>query len=119
MKRKAFMAIAAMLLMSPVAFASSIQDVKPQSSIKDLPKCQPSLSHYTGTVSPASNTESFTVSFSCPQKEDIYATVLVIIDKKRVASAVVKIPAGKISSESTCISLPAGYNGKTYSLLVS
>ncbi|MDE6634969.1 MAG: hypothetical protein K2J96_06925 [Bacteroidaceae bacterium] len=123
MKRKAFMAIAAMLLMSPVAFASTAQDVKGSSVVKSLPQCQFSLSHYGGTTNAVGKlgyTEKFKVLLNCPVKEtDVYATVYVNIDNSEVASAVVKIPAGKTESIETEIQVGNGYGGKRYTLRVS
>lgn len=119
MKRKAFMAIAAMLLMSPVAFASSIQDVKPQSSIKNLPVCQPSLSHYVGKVS-GSSTEYFAVRINCAQEKDVTYTVFVYIDNQCVASQTVTITKGNTESGGHSIYLANDerYKGKSYSLKV-
>ena len=123
MKRKAFMAIAAMLLMSPVAFASTAQDVKGSSVVKSLPQCQFSLSRYDGKTNAGgdlSYTEKFKVLLNCPVKEtDVYATVYVNIDNSEVASAVVKIPAGKTESSNTEIKVGDGYGGKRYTLRVS
>lgn len=122
MKRKAFMAIAAMLLMSPVAFASSIQDVKPQSSIKNLPVCQPSLSKYVGKVSgvAGSFTESFRVRINCAQEKDVTYTVFVYIDNQCVASKTFTITKGYTESGdySICLADDERYKGKSYSLKV-
>lgn len=111
------MAIAAMLLMSPVAFASSIQDVKPQSSIKNLPVCQPSLSHYVGKVS-GSRTGAVTVRINCAQEKDVTYTVFVYIDNQCVASDTFTITKGYTLEAKSWIDLPKGYSGKSYSLKV-
>ena len=117
------MAIAAMLLMSPVAFASTAQDVEASSVVKNLPQCQFSLSRYGGTTNAGgelSYTEDFKVLLNCPVKEtDVYATVYVNIDNSEVASAVVQIPAGMTESIKTKIKVGNGYGGKRYTLRVS
>lgn len=106
-----------MLLMSPVAFASNTQDVKPQSSIKDLPVCQPSLSHYVGKVS-SSRTGAVTVRINCAQEKDVTYTVFVYIDNQCVASDTFKITKGYTSVAKNWIDLPEGYDGKSYNLKV-
>ncbi|MDE5787608.1 MAG: hypothetical protein K2H79_03565 [Bacteroidaceae bacterium] len=108
---------------SPVAFASTTQDVKGSSVVKSLPQCQFSLSRYDGKTNAGgdlSYTEKFKVLLNCPVKEtDVYATVYVNIDNSEVASAVVKIPAGKTESSNTEIKVGDGYGGKRYTLRVS
>ena len=115
------MAIAAMLLMSPVAFASTAQDVE-ASSVVAGPKCEFSLSHYNGTLTIISSrvyTEPFKVFLNCPVTgKDVYATVHVSIDGATVTGAVVKIPAGKTESAKTEIAVK-GISGKRYTLTVS
>ena len=79
--------------------------------------CQFSLSKYTGTIS-SGCTQSFTVGLSCPQEADTYATVVVFIDGKHIASDVVKIPAGETRSRSVQINVGSSYDNQTYELVV-
>ena len=80
--------------------------------------CQFSLSNYSGKIKNTWTTESFTVGLSCPQQEDVYATVIVVIDGYTIASKVVKVPAGKTSSDSVSINVGQEFVGKSYRLVV-
>lgn len=79
--------------------------------------CQFSLTSYTGTISNG-GTDRFQVGLSCPQENDVRATVVLFIDKEYVASKVVTIKAGKDYSEPLYIQVGASYNGKRYRLVV-
>ena len=78
--------------------------------------CQFSLSTYTGVINNSCKTGIFKVGLSCPQENDVYATVAVFIDGKIVASQVVKVPAGKTQSNDTAIKVNSNYKGKSYEL---
>lgn len=83
---------------------------------EDSPQaCQPSLTHYRGTVGNTGYTELFRVGLNCPQDSDVYVTVYVYVDNSQVTSSIVKIPANKIYSDQTCFRL-ADYIGKSYRL---
>lgn len=118
MKKTVFLAAIAIVSMSPVIYASSSQPAESQSCVSaSLPVCQFSLSDYSGTVSNGT-TGYFTVNLSCPQNEDIYATVTVYIDNEPVASQVVKVAAGCTRSNSICISVGRSYDDQYYKLSV-
>ena len=121
MKRKAFMAIAAMLLMSPVAFASTIQNVEASSVVAGA-TCEFSLSHYSDKViqyaDKSCGTKEFHVYLNCAQTEDVWVTVHLSIDGSRVTSTLVLIPAGKRDSGPTSIYGLNDYLNKTYTLTV-
>lgn len=80
--------------------------------------CQFSLSSYSGKINSSCSTEYFTVGLSCPQQEDVYATVIVVIDGYTVASKVVQVPAGKTSSDSVNIYVGKDFVGQSYRLVV-
>ncbi len=79
--------------------------------------CQFSLTKYAGTIA-GGVTAPFKVGLSCPQDEDVRATVVVIIDDECVASRVVTVEAGKDYSNSVNISVGSSYDGKKYQLVV-
>lgn len=101
-----------------IIIGASIYDNMPAVSVDSPQFCQFSLSSYTGTVNDSGNTDYFTVGLSCPQKEDIYATVVAFVDDEHVASVVVKVPAGNTNSAKVFIKLGTSYSGKKYRLLV-
>jgi len=79
--------------------------------------CQFSLTKYSGTIS-GGYTGQFQVGLSCPQEEDVRATVVVFIDDEYVASKVVTVKAGKDYSDSVNISVGSSYDGKKFRLVV-
>lgn len=79
--------------------------------------CQFSLTKYSGTIA-GGVTAPFKVGLSCPQDEDVRATVVVVIDDECVASRVVTVKAGKDYSNSVNISVGSSYDGKKYQLVV-
>jgi len=116
MKKTTLLAVIASLSISPVVYASGHQEAEfPSCSSQSPQVCQFSLSSYTGTIQNG-NTYALTVGLSCPQQSDVYATVVVHIDGKLVASEVVKVPAGNTRSASFQINVGSPYNGKTYEL---
>lgn len=80
--------------------------------------CQFSLTSYSGTISSAGNTKDFKVGLSCPQQEDVRATVVVFINGEHVGSKVVTVKAGKDYSESVSINVGTEYYQKQYKLVV-
>lgn len=81
--------------------------------------CRFSLSHYTGTLSRTyASTDKFYVRLNCAQTEDVCATVFVYVEGECVASQVVCISAGKMSSDKTSITCPTEFQEKKYSLNV-
>ncbi len=80
--------------------------------------CQFSLTKYSGTIGYNGTTDSFQVGLSCPQDEDVRATVVVVIDDDCVASKVVTVKAGKDYSDSVAITVGSSYAGKKYKLIV-
>ncbi len=98
------------------AFATNNETTMATQSENSWNTCQFSLSHYTGVIS-ENQTDLFYVRLNCPQQADVYATVFVVIDGRRVASEVVKISAGKTESNRAHI-VCTGYNGKNYTLEV-
>lgn len=80
--------------------------------------CKFSLSSYTGKVDNLGRTHDFTVGLSCPQKEDVRATVTVLINNKRIASKIVTVEAGKDSSGREHIYVGDSYKGEEYELVV-
>ena len=80
--------------------------------------CQFSLTSYSGTIDSSGDTSSFQVGLSCPQEEDVRASVGVIIDNALVASKVVTVSAGKDYSQSVYIPVGSQFIGKKYNLVV-
>lgn len=115
MKQIFLLATLAVLMFSPVVFASNSQSTACSHTSNSPQVCQFSLSHYTGTIN-SSCTGAFTVGLSCPQETDAYATVVVVIEGELVASEVVKVPAGNTKSARTSINVGSSYNGKSYKL---
>lgn len=117
MKKALFLAAVAIMSLGSAVFASTnASDVESASASTSSPQvCQYSLSHYSGTIN-SGYTAQFTVGLSCPQKEDTYATVVVYIDDKLVASEVVQVPANSTKSALTNIRVGGSYNGKGYEL---
>lgn len=117
MKKALFLAAAAIMSLGSAVFASTnASDAESASASAYSPQvCQFSLSHYRGTINSGS-TARFTVGLSCPQEEDTYATVVVYIDGKIVASEVVQVPANSTKSAPTTVSVSGSYNGKGYEL---
>lgn len=116
---KVILVLAAILALGPAIYASNTQSVKSPSVMNDSPQvCQFSLSKYAGNVTSGGYTASFTVGLSCPQESDAYATVDVFVDKEKVASEVVKIPAGQTLSAQVQINVGGSYAGKSYRLEV-
>ena len=115
MKNLFILASLAVLMFSPIVFASNSQATTSSFSSGSPQVYQFSLSHYTGTIN-SSSTKTFTVGLSCPQETDAYATVIVVIEGELVASEVVKVPAGKTKSTSTSINVGSSYDGKSYKL---
>ncbi len=98
------------------AFATNNETTMATQSENSWNTCQFSLSHYTGVIVKY-KTEQFSVQLNCPQQADVYATVFVVIDGRRVASMVIKIRAGKTESGLNNITCP-DYEGKNYTLEV-
>lgn len=98
------------------AFATNNETTMATQSENSWNTCQFSLSRYTGVISD-DETDLFYVRLNCPQQADVYATVFVVIDGRRVASTVIKISAGKTENGPNDIKCP-GYNGKNYTLEV-
>lgn len=98
------------------AFATNNETTMATQSENSWNTCQFSLSCYTGVIS-KNQTDIFLVQLNCPQQSNVYATVFVVIDGRRVASKVVKISAGETQSEA-CYIACSGYNGKNYTLEV-
>lgn len=116
---KVILALAAILALAPAIYASNTQSVKSPSVTNDSPQvCQFFLSKYTGNLDGGGDTGPFTVGPSCPQESDAYATVYVFVDKEKVASEVVKIPAGETRSVQALIKVGTSYAGKSYRLEV-
>ncbi|MDE6283934.1 MAG: hypothetical protein K2L97_08105 [Muribaculaceae bacterium] len=89
------------------------------SVMADSPQvCQFSLTSYSGIINNSGNTGSFQVGLSCPQTEDVRATVVVLINNEHVASKVVSIKAGKDYSNDVYINVGTGYYGERYKLVV-
>lgn len=115
MKKILALSFAAMMLTAGVA---SAQPTEIATTTAESPQfCQFSLSSYRGTISNGL-TSNFTVGLSCPQTDDVYATVIVFIDGEHTASKVVKIDAGKTQSSPVNILVGTVYNGKSYKLVV-
>lgn len=119
MKEILFLAAVAIMSLGSTVFASTnASDVK-SASVSTYPTspqvCQFSLSSYNGKII-GNKTEKFTVGLSCPQEKDVYATVVVYIDGKLVASEVVKVPAKSTKSNVTTITVKYTYEGKEYEL---
>lgn len=116
---KVILVLVAILALGPAIYASNTQSVESPSVMNDSPQvCQFSLSKYTGNLNKDGITEAFTVGLSCPQGSDAYATVDVFVDKEKVASEVVKIPAGQTCSAKVRINVGGSYAGKSYRLEV-
>ena len=80
--------------------------------------CQFSLDHYTGTISDK-KTNNVQVRLSCPQKEEVKATVFVYINNELVVSELFTIDANSDRSEYKRIAVPSEYkNGDKYKLTV-
>lgn len=79
--------------------------------------CQFSLTSYTGIIE-FGKTGKFQVGLSCPQENDVRATVVVFINGEHIASKVVTIKAGNDYSQGTEINVGTTYNGKNYKLVV-
>lgn len=119
MKKRALSLLVAFGVLTFAASAWHQQDATSYAISHDSPQfCQYSLSKYTGTITNAGLTESFSVGLSCPSQSDTYATVVVLIDDIHIASKVITVPAGKTYSESTTISVGHSYVGKRYNLVV-
>lgn len=117
-----FTTLAIAATMSLTTFASE-KPVKPQelpsNEVSYSPQvCQFSLSKYSGIINSAGNTDSFKVGLSCPQEENVRATVVVFIDNEHVASKVVTIPARNDYSSDVYITVGTEHNGKRYKLVV-
>lgn len=98
------------------------ETVKEKSSIDPTPMsveqvCQFSLTSYSGTIYNGA-TSSFRVGLSCPQQNDVRATVDVYINGERVASKVVTVKASNEYSEKVYINVGNSYNGLKYKLSV-
>ena len=98
------------------AFATNNETTMATQSENSWNTCQFSLSRYTGVITD-NETDIFYVRLNCPQQADVYATVFVVIDGRRVASEVIKISAGKTESVRAAI-VCSGYSGKNYTLEV-
>lgn len=117
MKKIIMMAAAALLMAAPLAAENTPNTGMPSATENSPQVCQFSLSSYSGTIN-GGVTNPVTVGLSCPQQEDMYATVVVFIDNAHVASDVVKVPAGSTKSASFQIRVGSEYNGKSYRLVV-
>ena len=80
--------------------------------------CQFSLTSYSGTVDGGGYTGYFQVGLSCPQTEDVRATVVVFIDGEHVASKVITVKAGKDYSDNEIINVGKSYSKQRYNLVV-
>ena len=98
------------------AFATNNETTMATQSENSWNTCQFSLSRYTGVITD-NETDIFYVRLNCPQQADVYATVFVVIDGRRVASKVIKISAGQTESDRAAI-VCSGYSGKNYTLEV-
>ena len=114
--KKVLFAVVALLMLCPIGLASVAE--APSQSASSFNVCQFSLTSYSGTITCNGYTGEFKVGVSCPQGNDVRATVFVYIDGERVASQVVTIPAGEDYSAGTIISVGKKYNGKSYELEV-
>ncbi len=100
------------------AFAINNETTMATQSENSWNTCQFSLSSYTGVISDENKTDTFCVRLNCPQQADVYATVFVVIDGRRVASKVIKISAGETQSSIYYTIECSGYSGKNYTLEV-
>lgn len=100
---------------------SATNNEKPTSSqANEIPKCEFTLDHYTGTLSNGdlAFTNRVTVQLNCPQDKDVSANVFVYVNKELVASKIYTISAGKKASEEYSITVPGEYSGMKYTLEV-
>lgn len=115
--KKIIILVVGCILTLNTAFALNNEDTKSTSYTCDSPQvCQFSLNHYTGTIDDNRATAQITVKLSCPQEDDVYATVVVVIDDELIASDVIKIPANKTESSPVRITVPKEYKGQKYKL---
>lgn len=116
------LAISLILLISIASSASNSESYSQEPTTSNTnysPQvCKFSLSSYTGKVDNLGRTHDFTVGLSCPQKEDVRATVTVLINNKRIASKIVTVKAGKDSSGREQIYVGDSYKGEEYELVV-
>ena len=116
--KKIFVVILALLSMGAIAYAGQQVIETPSVSSNSPQVCQFSLSSYTGKIDHNGDTNSFKVGLSCPQQNDIYATVVVFINGEYIASKVVKVPAGCTESAVTDINVGRSYEGSQYKLAI-
>lgn len=121
-KKKAIIALTAAIFIGTAANSSqasgtSLADQE-TASFYSPQVCQFSLTSYSGTIDGGGNTGSFKVGLSCPQEEDVRATVVVFIDNEHAASKVVTVKAGQDYSETVYINTGASNSGKRYKLVV-
>lgn len=123
MKKILFLLVSAFALCTSNVCATNGQQTTVAQVENNPQVCKFSLNHYRGTLSPAYKcacTANIVVMLSCPQPEDVTATVDVYVDGERVASQLFTIRAGEKSSSSDGyrIEVPQEYNGKKYVLEV-
>ena len=116
MKKILLVLIALLSVGSIIVASTSNSNIDSYNNYESPQVCQFSLSKYTGKISSDGYTENITVRISCPQTEDVYATVVVTIDNDLIASQVVKIPANSTQSSSVSINVGRSYSGKSYKL---
>ena len=118
MKKFIVLLVSVFAMSSFNAFATNNEVTVATQSESNFYTCKFSLDHYTGCTNVYGNSGSFCVRLNCPQQQDVYATVYIYIDGKRIASKVVKIKAGDTESSSDYFSLPQFYSNKDYTLKV-
>lgn len=94
---------------------------KASSSETENPQvCKFSLDSYTGTILDTypPSTSFFKVILSCPQEEDVTATVDLYIEGELIASMVVDITKGEKESGNCSFKVSKEYVGKKYTLRV-
>ena len=101
---------------------SATNNEKPTSSqTNEIPKCEFTLNHYTGTLSSGGSSVSTNIviaQLNCPQEKEVSANVFVYVNKELVASKIYTISAGEKASEGSCILVPGEYSGMKYTLEV-
>ena len=119
---KAYIIILAAILLGISAKASEMpspSQTTSEASASDSPQvCQFSLTSYSGTINSSGDTGFFQVGLSCPQDDDVRATVVVFIDGEHAASKVVTINAGQVYSSNVNISVGKSFAGQRYKLVI-
>ena len=123
MKKILFLLVSAFALCTSNVCATNGQQTTVAQVENNPQVCKFSLDHYRGTIGEVKGefgkcTQPVMVMLSCPQPEDVTATVDVYVDGERVASKLFTISAGKKESNYECINVPEEYDGKKYVLEV-